>query len=135
MHNIFYISLLEQNITRKEQVDKQVIKLEIEAGNSKEYEIKAICNRTIYIYKAKSYLPGLYNLIMWRKYSKIENTWELSFAVYHLEKFINFFHKDHLEKPTATFSFINFALLMTRLTVKPTSLKLKQWQLADGASK
>ena len=35
------MSLLEQNITKKERVDKNVTELEI-AGNSKEYKVEAI---------------------------------------------------------------------------------------------
>ena len=42
MHDVFYVSLLKQKITRKERVDKRVKKLELETGDSKEYEVKAI---------------------------------------------------------------------------------------------
>ena len=42
MHNIFHVSLLEQDTTKKEQVDKQVKELEIKAGDNKEYEVEAI---------------------------------------------------------------------------------------------
>lgn len=38
IHNIFYILLLEQNITRLGQIDKKKIKLEV--NNSKKYKIK-----------------------------------------------------------------------------------------------
>ena len=33
--------LLEQNTTKKGRVDKKVTELEFEAGNSKEYKVKA----------------------------------------------------------------------------------------------
>ena len=42
MHNVFYVSFLEQNTTKKELVDKQVTELELEVGNSKEYKVEAI---------------------------------------------------------------------------------------------
>ena len=42
MHNVFHMSLLEQDSTRKEQVEERVKELEFEAGNSEEYEVKAI---------------------------------------------------------------------------------------------
>ena len=42
MHKVFHMSLLEQDITRKERGDKQVEELELEAGNSKEYKVEAI---------------------------------------------------------------------------------------------
>ena len=34
--------LLEQNITKKKQIDKKITKLEFEAGNSKKYKVEAI---------------------------------------------------------------------------------------------
>ena len=42
IHDVFYISVLEQNTTRKEQIDKKVTKLEFKAGYSKKYKIEAI---------------------------------------------------------------------------------------------
>ena len=42
MYDVFHVSLLEQDITRKERVNKWVKELELKAGNSKEYKIKAI---------------------------------------------------------------------------------------------
>ena len=42
MHNVFHVSLLEQDITKKERVDKQVTELELKAGNSKEYKVETI---------------------------------------------------------------------------------------------
>ena len=68
------MSLLEQDITRKEQVDKKVTKLEFQASNSKKYKVKAIWDSAVDASKAKSYLPGLYYLVAWKKYLKEENT-------------------------------------------------------------
>ena len=49
--------------------------IELEAiDNSKEYKMKAIINSTISGNKVKSYLPGLYYLVAWKKYPKEENT-------------------------------------------------------------
>ena len=42
MHNVLHVSLLEQDTTKKERVDKRVKELELEAGDSKEYKIEAI---------------------------------------------------------------------------------------------
>lgn len=43
MHNIFYVSLLEQNTTRKRQIDKKVGQIEFDSrDNNKEYKIQAI---------------------------------------------------------------------------------------------
>ena len=81
IHNIFHISLLEQDTTRKERVDKKITQLEFEAGNSKEYKMEAIQDIAVYANKAKGYLPGLYYLVIWKRYTKEENTWKSSSAV------------------------------------------------------
>ena len=101
-------------------MDEKIIELEFEASNSTEYEVKTIRDSGVYANKAKSYLPGLYYLVSWKKYPEKENTWKLSSVVQHLKKPINFFHKKHLEKPMATFPLIDSAPPMARLTVKPT---------------
>ena len=74
IHNIFYMLLLEQDITRREWVDKNVTELEFKAGDSEEYKIEAICDNAINAKEAKSHLPGLYYLALWKGYSKEENT-------------------------------------------------------------
>ena len=48
MHNVFHMSLLEQNTTSKEWVDKQVTELELKAGNSEEFKVEAIQNSAVY---------------------------------------------------------------------------------------
>ena len=64
MHNVFHVSLLEQDTTRQEQVDERVEELELEAGNSKEYVVKAIWDSAIYASELESgQLPGLYYLV------------------------------------------------------------------------
>ena len=136
MHNIIHVSLLEHDTTRKERVDKQVTELELEAGNSKEYKIKAIQDSAVYTSKLESgQLPGLYYLVAWKGYSKEENTWEPSSAIQHLKKLINSFYKDYLKKPTATSPSIDSAPPMARPTVRPTLLKRKQARPANGTSK
>ena len=75
MYDVFHMLLLEQDITRKERVDKWVIELELEAGNSNEYKVEAIWNRAVYANKLESVqLPGLYYLVVWKRYPKEENT-------------------------------------------------------------
>ena len=57
------MSLLEQNITRKRQIDKKKAKqLEFEAGgNNKEYKIESICDSAVYTKKSETgHLLGLY---------------------------------------------------------------------------
>ena len=116
--------LLEQDITKKEQ-DKNAEELNAD-DNSREYEMKAIWDNAVYMRELKlGHLPGLYHLVLWKKYPKEENTRELALAVQHLKKLISSFHKDHLDKPTTTSSAIDTASPMARPTVKPTKL-LKQ---------
>ena len=74
MHNVFHVSLLEQNITKKERVDKRVKELELEVGNSEEYEVEAIWDSAVYASKLESgQLPGLYYLVAWKRYPEVEN--------------------------------------------------------------
>ena len=75
IHNIFHVSLLEQNITRKEWVDKMVRQMEFDAGNRNEkYEVEAIRDSAVYAQELKSgHLLRLYYLIFWKYYLKKEN--------------------------------------------------------------
>ena len=66
------MSLLKQNTNKKERVDKNMI--EYKAGNSEEYKVEAIWNSAVYTNKAKGHLPGLYYLVAWKRYPKVENT-------------------------------------------------------------
>ena len=47
------MSLLEQDTTKKERVDKKVTKLGFEAGNSKGYKVEAIWDSVVYANKSK----------------------------------------------------------------------------------
>ena len=64
------MSLLEEEITRKKRIDKRVMELEFKAGNSKKYKVGAIWDSVVYTNNAEGYLPGLYYLIIWKKYFK-----------------------------------------------------------------
>lgn len=109
------MSLLEQNITRKEQVDKIMSKLEFKnKGDSKEYKIKAICNNVVHISKLEDHLSSLYYLVLWKSYPKKKNTWELVLVVLHLYRLISTFHHDYSQKPTATSPLIYFIVSMAR---------------------
>ena len=59
------MSLLEQDTTKKEQVDENNI-MELNAGNnnSKEYKVEIICNSMVFAKESESnHLPKLYYLI------------------------------------------------------------------------
>ena len=54
MHNVFHMSLLKQDTTRKERVDKRVKELELEADNRKKYKVEAIWDSAVYANKSES---------------------------------------------------------------------------------
>ena len=128
IYDVFHVSLLEQDTTRKGWVKEEVRQMEFDAGddNGREYKVKVIRHSAVYARKKESGdLPGLQYLVSWKGYPEEENTWEPASAVQHLRKLISSFHKDHPDKPTATSPAIATAPPMARLTVKPTE-PLKQ---------
>ena len=137
IHDVFHVSLLEQDTTRKGRVHEDNLE-ELDAGDndSGEYEVEAIRDSAVYARESESgHLPGLYYLVSWKGYPEGENTWEPASAVQHLRKLISLFHKDHPDKPTATSLAINIAPLMTRLAVKPTEPFKPKWGRPTGCAK
>ena len=62
IYDVFHVSLLEQDTTRKEQEDIKILQLEYEDNSKgKEYEVEAICDSLVYVMELKSsQLLGLY---------------------------------------------------------------------------
>ncbi len=60
------MSLLEQDTTRKGRVDKALPEpeKEFEAGDNKEYEVKAIIDSVVYDQQANDKMPGFYYLVL-----------------------------------------------------------------------
>ena len=124
IHDVFHVSLLEQDTTRKGRVDENATELaELDAGDDEggEYEVEAIRDSAVYARESAGHLPGLYYLVSWKGYLEEENTWEPYSAVQHLRKLISSFHKDHPDKPTATSEAIDTAPPMARPTIKPAA--------------
>ena len=48
------MSMLEQNSTKKERVDKRVMELELKADDSEEYKVEAIWDSPVYASKLES---------------------------------------------------------------------------------
>lgn len=48
IYNIFYMSLLEQNTTKKEQVDKTTSPMKLDKSKRKEYKVETIYNSKVY---------------------------------------------------------------------------------------
>ena len=63
IHGVFYVSLLEQDTTRKERMDEKVTELDFEAGNSEKYKVKAIWDSAVYAGESKNHQPKLYYLV------------------------------------------------------------------------
>ena len=113
IHDVFHVSLLEQDTTRKGR-EFSVPKFELEPGDDKEYEVEAIRDSAVYAKEADGHLPGLYYLVAWKSYPEEESVWKASLAVIHLQKIVSTFHKDHLEKPTATSALLGSAPHMAK---------------------
>ena len=124
IHDVFHVSLLEHDTTRKGRVDENNV-AELDAGGDEggKYDVEAICDSAVYARESESghHLPGLYYLVFWKGYPEEENTLEPASAVQHLRKLISLFHKNHSDKPTATSEAIDTAPPMARPTVRPTA--------------
>ena len=131
IHDIFYVSLLEYNTTKK---GREFSVPEFEPGDDKEYEVKAIQNSAVYAKEADRYLPRLYSLVVWKGYPEEKNTWEPFLAFMQLWKMISTFYKDHLEKPIVTSAPLDSAPPMAKPTVQ-LPIKQKRGQLTGRAKK
>ncbi len=78
--DVFHVSLLEQDLTRKEQVDKTLPEpekeLEFEAEGNKKYKVKAIIDSMVYGQQSNdsNQMPSFYYLVLWKDYPEEENT-------------------------------------------------------------
>ncbi len=138
IHNVFHVSLLEEDTTRKGRVDNKALpepEKEFEARDDKEYLVETIINSAVYGQQANnSQMPGLYYLVLWKGYFEEENTWEPLSAVIHLRKLISTFHKEHPEKLIATSPPLDSAPTMARPTI-PKEPKQKRGHPSKGANK
>ena len=61
---MFYVSPLEQNTTRKGQINKFAEVPEFEPGDNKEYEVETIQDSVVFAKEANGQLLGLYYLVV-----------------------------------------------------------------------
>ena len=123
IHDVFHVSLLEQDTTKKGRVNDMKLDFEFEAGDNKdkEYEVNGIWDSAVYAKEsATGQLPGLYYLVLWKSYPEEENTWEPALTIQHFRRLVTAYHKDNPKKPTATFLPVNTAPPIARLTKAPT---------------
>ena len=119
IHDVFHMSLLEQDTTKKRQVDEKIAEqLQFDvSGDNKEYEVEGICNSIVYARESEvGHLPSLYYLVSWKSYPKDESTWEPTSAVQHFWKLVSTFHKNHPIKLTAIPPPIDLAPQMAKRT-------------------
>ena len=70
IHNIFYVSLLKQNTTKRERIDLKALlepkkNIEFEVKGDKEYKVKTIINSAVYGQQTNNnQIPGLYYLVL-----------------------------------------------------------------------
>ena len=84
IHDVFYMSLLEQDITRKRRVDKEVRQIEFDKSDdeSEKYKVETIRGSAVYTRESETgHLPGLYFLVSRKGYLEEENTWEPTSAI------------------------------------------------------
>lgn len=55
-------------------MNKLLLVFEFEFGDDKEYEVKATQNSAVYTKEVYGHLLELYHLVVWKSYSKEENT-------------------------------------------------------------
>ena len=73
IHDVFHVSLLEQNTTRMGRVHKENVE-ELD-GDKGKYVVEAIRDSAVYARELESgHLPGLYYLVSWKRYPEEENT-------------------------------------------------------------
>ena len=60
--------------------DKQ-LDFKFEAGNNKEYKVDSIWDSIVNARELARQLSGIYYLVSWNNYPKVENIWEPALAI------------------------------------------------------
>ena len=120
------------------QVDKALPEpkkeLEFEAGDHKQYKVKAIIDSAVYGQQTNNKILGFYYHILQKGYPEEENSQKPSLAIIYPRKLINTFHKEHPKKSIVTSPSFDFGALMARLTILKES-KQKRGRLSKKANK
>ena len=95
------------------------LNFKFEAGDNKEYKVKGIQDSAVYARESVGQLLRLYYLVLWKSYLEEENTWEPVLAIQHFQRLVTPYHKDNLEKPTATSVSVDTAPSMAKPTAPP----------------
>ena len=119
IYNVFHVFLLEQDTTKKGQVNNTQLDFEFKAGNGDKYKVDGIWNSAVYAKKSAKQLLGLYYLVLWKNYLKEENTWEPALVIQHFQRLVTAYHKNNPKKPSSTFVPVDTALPMARPSAPP----------------
>ena len=64
IHDVFHVSLLKQDTTKKERVDEKVRQMEFNTSDNKEYKVEVIWDSAVNARESKSgHLQDLYYLV------------------------------------------------------------------------
>ncbi len=101
---MFQISLLERDVTRKEELDQKIaVQLEFEEGKKPDQEVSLIGNSRVFAEEAMDIQPtGLYYLIHGKKETHSEDTLETVEEIAHLQKLLKKYHAENPEKHSAS---------------------------------
>ena len=102
---VFYVLLLERNVTRREAVDQKIAnQLEFEEREQSEQEADSIIDSMVFAEEAvDSRPPELYYPIYKKGKTHLEDTWEPVEGVSHLRQLLKKYHTENPKKPTVAF--------------------------------
>lgn len=87
IHDVFYMSPMEQDITKKKWVDKATFQLKFDNKKTKSdnYEVDAICNSAVHTKGSdRDLLPGFHYMLVQKNYRTEENTSKPTSVIQHL---------------------------------------------------
>ena len=118
--------MLEQDTTKKGQVNDMQLDFKFEIGDDKKYDVVDIWDSTAYTRKSVGQLPRFYYLVLWKSFSEKDNSWEPAMAIQPLQRLVTAYYKDKSKKPIATSALIDTAPPIARPIVKPTMALTKK---------
>ena len=129
---MFYMLLLEKEITRRKAVDqKKANQLKLEKREQPKLEVGSIMDDMVFVKKAiDSRPPGSYYLIHWKEKTHIKDTWESVEKISHLQLQLKRYYGKNPDKLTATSLPLDkkapLFLMAARLEIKITLFILAQ---------
>lgn len=130
------MSLPENNNIRRRQEVKSTTCLKWKVDHIEEYEIEGICDTTVHTKKSEGHHLQRFNyIVLWKGFSKKENTWKPMSTVQHLQNVINTFLNNYSEKPIVMSPSIDTVLGITRPRINRLAPNRKCSQLIKANNK